>query len=508
MSPPAWTGVCALAGVVLSLGWVTDSGWVTAFFAVVPVIAAAKALSVRYSALCGLAFGLGFALVGVFWLTSVTWLGFLALSLYVALYHAAFAAALSWSIRLTRLPEISLAPPLWAFLEMLRCRMLSGFPWLFLGHSQSENVGLVQVAAIGGVYAVSFLVVLVNAALAQMAPLAEAERGKAGLPRIWMPAGTAFGAILLSLFYGGWRVSGEPHEGSKVALVQAGINTRMDKDDEAAQRKLDERMWAAQVALTKRAMEDAPEIILWSESVLPGFVNNNEEWEGKIEKLAAELKTPILAGGSATDGPEKDTNSAFLVSPGGEWSRYDKVKLVPFGEYVPMKWLPFMSRLTPYTTDGWTPGGAGQELFRLGKYRFGISICYEDAFPSRSRHDALKGADFLVNISNDSWFAGTAELAQHARIARFRAIETGLPLVRCSNVGITCVYGSRGIGRAYVEPPDVKVTHVPMRKDYNHTVYARSGDFFAFACGAAVALAAAVAFVKKRLAARREREDG
>ncbi|MHC4503621.1 MAG: apolipoprotein N-acyltransferase, partial [Planctomycetota bacterium] len=203
-----------------------------------------------------------------------------------------------------------------------------------------------------------------------------------------------------------------------------------------------------------------------------------------------------------------DYNSVFLVSPDGTIAgRYDKIHLVPFGEYIPFVRWPVLSKLTPYAADdpGYAHGEEGQPLIRCNGRAFGVLICYEDVFAGLARRSALMGADFLVNLSSEAWFAGSSEIPQHFRISRFRAVENRLPLVRCCNVGVTCFIDPAGRTVAMLAGSDTPrgakgflVGTVPLAEEPRRTLYAAAGDVFAWLSTAAAAALAGFALVLGR----------
>ena len=255
--------------------------------------------------------------------------------------------------------------------------------------------------------------------------------------------------------------------------------------------------------------------------MLPGYYNDPEDcdsilWGARLKVLLGRLGLPLLTGSNATgphpgvprDGPPErrlDYNSAYLLDTKAKIiGRYDKMHLVPFGEYIPLARWPVLSGLTPYAADdpGYAHGDAAQPLLKWNGVSFGVLICYEDIFAELGRRAASRGADFLVNLSSESWFAGTAEVPQHFRIARFRAVETRLPLVRCCNVGVTAVVDPAGRTVSVLEGSDspegasgVLRAGVPLADPARSSPYVFLGDAFAWAC--AVAAVALVAFARR-----------
>src|SRR6185369_9002789 len=206
-------------------------------------------------------------------------------------------------------------------------------------------------------------------------------------------------------------------------------------------------------------------------------------------------------------------NSSFLVSPRGELaSTYRKRRLVIFGEYVPLvEWLPFIKYLTPISGSGFT-AGEKPVAFELGEVglRTSVLICFEDTFAHYAREHATEDIDFLVNITNDGWFGESAEQWQHAANAAFRAVENRLPLVRCSNNGITCWIDTSGAirdllvpgirGRDDVYSAGFEVIDLPINSASTRapTFYTRHGDWFGWACVIITAPIAMLIWVRRK----------
>jgi len=244
-------------------------------------------------------------------------------------------------------------------------------------------------------------------------------------------------------------------------------------------------------------VERHPDLIVWSESPAP-FSSTDPLFESGVSHLAQSAQAWIVAGNVAAEGggnlpgqASRFFNSASLISPNGQWTaRYDKIHLVPFGEYVPFKrWLSFAGGLTKEVGD-FEAGKSRQPLTAAGE-RLGVFICYESIFPNEVREFADQGAEVFVNISNDGWYGDSGAYAQHLRQARMRAIENDRWLLRDTNTGVT----------AAIDPYGRVVETVPRKvrtaldagyslKD-DHTFYTRHGDWLAYAC-AIISLAAVV----------------
>ncbi|MBI3876794.1 MAG: apolipoprotein N-acyltransferase [Verrucomicrobia bacterium] len=302
-------------------------------------------------------------------------------------------------------------------------------------------------------------------------------------------------AVVLVLWFGFARLAEPvPSRGElKVALVQPSIPQVMiwDPKEKAAR-------FAKLMELSENALATKPDLLVWPEAALPAL---DDTMTQSIFEMVRKHRVWLLLGAddaeprAGSDDPKnaKFYNSAFLLSPDGQVAgRYRKQRLVIFGEYVPLvKWLPFLKYLTP-VGDGFTPGDhAVQFDLKEPRVRFAPLICFEDVFAAAGREATEPDTDFLVNVTNDGWFGESAEQWQHAANSVFRAVENGLPLVRCANNGVSCWVDARGVMRAtHFEGSDnvyqagfktVKVP-LPLNTARQTTFYNRYGDWFGWAC--------------------------
>jgi apolipoprotein N-acyltransferase len=325
-----------------------------------------------------------------------------------------------------------------------------------------------------GIYGLSFLVVLVNAALAYaLRPsLPSSLRLKALI--------CAGAALLLASAHGGWRLK-DPVRGEevKVAVVQGNIDQSL-KWEPGLQRE----SFNTYKRLTMEAARSRPDLVVWPETALPFYLRQETEYRQELQSLSRQIGSWLLVGSPdyAEDGGVRYYNSAFLLSPKqGSWEKYDKVHLVPFGEYVPLRNLLFF---VDKLVAGMGDFAAGEEakVFSLPVGRFGVMICFEAIFPELARNYRVRGANFLVNITNDAWFGRTAAPYQHLAMAVARAVENGFYLVRAANTGISAVITPEGrIIRAsplFTEDQFAAIIHSSERS----TPYARWGDLFAQLC--------------------------
>jgi apolipoprotein N-acyltransferase len=491
--------------------------------------------------------GLAHNLVSLHWLLHIPVqvmpiLGWLALSAYLALFPAAWlwlAGRLAPSdLRAGRQPEpgstasTALEPTallsrgwgaraawavacaaVWVALEMAVGRLLSGFPWNFLGASQFRQLPLIQIASFTGIYGVSFLVVWFSAAVLSAAlmiarrPTAHwAWLGELIVPLIALGAALGVGAARLS--------KTPPMDGPEihVAMLQPAVPQTMIWDPAANTNRFRRLLELSERALSEQALATKPDLLIWPEAAVPGLLRFDESLFEAVSDLARRHGRWILLG--ADDAEPTDAagdsrrvryyNSSFLVSPAGTLAAtYRKQRLVAFGEYVPLsRWLPFLRWFTPIP-GGFTPG-PGPVQFRLTNppAQTSVLICFEDIFPHLARRHVGPDTDFLVNLTNDGWFGESAAQWQHAASAVFRAVENGRPLIRCTNNGLTCWIDAQGRlhavyfdGSTDVYQAGLKFARVPLlqpRERGRTTFYQRHGDWFGGAC---VALAGTLAGV-------------
>ncbi|MGH7405769.1 MAG: apolipoprotein N-acyltransferase [Candidatus Methylomirabilales bacterium] len=477
-------GLAALSGVLLALSFPRFDLAPLAFVALIPLLVGLDGVPALQGTYLGIIAGAVFSLMSIPWVVhTMTAYGGLPLpvgvlllvmlSLYLALYVGVFAFGV------TRLsPEGGLgylvgAATLWVGLEYLRTFLLTGFPWNLLGYTQYRSLSIIQIASITGVYGVSFLLVLVNAAVALACLHVRRSAREALMPVLGV------GVLLIGtvVFGMGRRVSAEiPRREIRVSVVQGNIEQGIKWDPEFAGRTI-----AVYDRLTRRA-DRGSDLIVWPETAVPFFLREGGPLTRRVLDLAMEVQVPLLVGSPdrVSDASPRYYNSAFLVSPGGEIvQKYDKIHLVPFGEYVPLSSLLFFVHKMAAGIGDFSAGEAFT-VFETPKGRFGVLICFETIFPDQVRRYVLAGADFLVNITNDAWFGDSAAPYQHLSMAALRAVENGVYLVRAANTGISALVAPSG---QIVERSDLFVEAVlsaTMAPRSGGTFYTRRGDLFAW----------------------------
>jgi apolipoprotein N-acyltransferase len=471
-----------------------------AWFGLVPLLLVVREGSVRAAFLTGWLSGTTFFVAVTYWVVytirhytavpgPVAVLLLLAMSLVLGLYTAGFAAGVRW-MQARRLPWVYLAPALWVVLEWLRGWFVIGFPWGALGYSQWRFTDLVQMVEVTGVYGLSALLVFFNAVLTAIAT----ARGRLELWRL-VPLSVLTVLMILLPALGRWRVAtlaGLPAAGRLVVGVAQGNIAQDHKWDPEF---VDETMTRYE-QLTRAAAADGATLVIWPETATPFFFQEagaRREW---VLRLARELGTFIVFGSPAATFEDSrlvgQRNRAYLVSPQrGEVDFYDKMQLVPFGEYVPFARVLFFVQQMVDAVGTLIPGTRAT-VFEGPGGRFGVLVCYEGVFPWISRRVVRDGAEFLVNITNDAWYGRTAAPYQHLAQATLRTIENRVPLVRAANTGISAVVDEDG-RIVWAGPLDEMLEHT-QQISWHHvrTFYTRFGDVFVGLCVLAVVVAGLV----------------
>lgn len=389
---------------------------------------------------------------------------------------------------------LALAPAAWTALELARNYLaVNGFPWGALGYSQVPIVALVQITDVTGIYGVSFLLVAFNGALAHLL----LDRG--GIrPRV-VPV-VAVGVLVVATSAYGWvrlRQPAGPASGDpiRVAAVQGNISLN------ASDSEISEVFFRDYPRMIDRAAVQGSSLVILPESPNPHFFQSDLLYRRHLVELARRYRVGVLFNNTAYEGPSRNLryfNSALLVDEEGSLaSRYDKVHLVPFGEYVP--WRGILTFVTPLVREvsEFSPG----RDFTLGTFRgrpFGTFICYEAIFPELVRTFSFRGAEFLINITNDAWFGATAAPEQHFQMVQVRAIENRRYVARAANSGVSGIIAPSGriLARTAIFRQALLVGDlVPYRVK---TLYVRHGDVFAWACVGITALAVAGGAASKR----------
>ena len=484
-----------------------------AWMALIPLILIARTASPRHAFIWGMAFGFVFWLLTLVWLLALrhTWggvflplLGWVALSAYCALYSGLFACLLSAVPDRWRALPVLAVPVLWVGCEWLRATLFSGFPWNPLGVSQYRNIAVIQVASIGGVYAVSGLVALLNGALAlTMLRVCREIRQRVQRRRVHVELMIGLAAVAICWSWGVMTVRrlSSSYAGTEVriASVQPAI-PQLQKWSEA--QALDN--YQALQQQSDLAMMSRPHLIVWPETATPDMLRMDPDALMLAQSLTSQ-GTYLLAGSMDYQQGGKETeylNASFLLAPEGKGveAAYFKRHLVIFGEYLPFeRTLTFLQRWAPLGFSC-LPGALDQPLVEFAvreasrdavPVAVSVLICFEDVFSYLARRDVRRGARLLINQTNDAWFDGSGASRQHMANAVLRTVENRVPLVRSANTGVTCFVNRLGRITARFATPDgvtsargysvssvmVPVPSMPL------SLYTRLGDWlFAIPC--------------------------
>jgi len=396
--------------------------------------------------------------------------------LYLGLYHALFgwllrpAAGKSQRIGLALLT----APFLWVAVELARAHVTS-FPWDQLGMSQIDHPYLTSLAPWTGVYGISFALAAVSAWIVALALFPNQKR--------LLPIG-----ILCAVIFVMWP---RPQQ---IQVLRPKTAVMLQPNGDVG----DQSAWfgggfepqlALLSSLTVRtaATGQQPDIIIWPESPAPLIQQDSRLQEG-AQSLARKTGAPLIVGDIAVGDWSRDTgrraiyNSAsFFTAQGDAAGRYDKMHLVPFGEYVPFKQLLSFAGSLTEKVGSITPGER-RVNFVTGGHSYGVFICYESIFADEVRQFAKNGADVLVNISDDGWYGDTSAPWQHLNMARMRAIENRRWVLRDTNSGITASIDPEGDVVASLPRHEMTALRAPFNYITGTTFYTRHGDWFAYAC--------------------------
>jgi apolipoprotein N-acyltransferase len=402
------------------------------------------------------------------------------LSLYESLYTAVFGYLFSILIRRGRLPALFLAPVIWVSLEFLRSYAITGFPWSSLGYSQYKFLPSIQFADIAGVYGVSAFIMAVNGAIADISILRSRTREMPLFPLSYTISGyAALFIIAFSVFaYGYFRLN-EHRTGQriKVSVIQGNIPQDV-KWDARHQREIMD----IYETLTTGASFASPSLIVWPESAAPFYFGADRPLTEELVEFESARRIPLLFGAVTVKEKGVLSNSAVLLDGSGEVSYiYDKMHLVPFGEYIPVKGiLFFVDRLA----EGVGDYKAGREYKRAKTPfgEFGVLICYEIIFPGLVRKFFRDGGDFIVTITNDAWFGNTAGPYQHWSMAVLRAVENRKPVIRAANTGVSGFIDSSGRIIKSTSIFERLALTADVTTDGTRTFYSRYGDIFSFLC--------------------------
>ncbi|MDW8348904.1 MAG: apolipoprotein N-acyltransferase [Verrucomicrobiae bacterium] len=472
-----------------------------AWFALAPWILAVRQSPTRKSlTVITLLFAFPYHIATLWWIGHVTVLGMVTLCAYLSCYPLLFAHLIYRPLTnlkiLSSFPILKLsltAAALWTVLEWIRSWFLTGFLWNHLATTQYLNLAFIQVVAFTGVYGPIFLLVLANfvLALTLLRLIAEAQRAQPVRPHLDFSLTFACIAVCFAI---GLRELLTPEDGSGLKPIRiAAVQANIPQEVKATRDLTAEEIFEKHVRLTHLALPLKPDLILWPETSTGYTLLDLLYTRSQIFELAQQ--SDFLFGVLERHYPDKIYNTACLIPRGAKeinaMQIYRKNHLVMFGEYTPLaEFFPFLRNLVPYSHD--LTAGEEPNLLEAvqGSLRLAPLICFEDVVPSLVRRFAALKPQILVNLTNDGWFKDSPGALQHLANSVFRCIETGLPMIRSTNTGITAIVSPRGAithrltdenGRD-VEVEGVLTASLNIRSNPKETFYTRWGDVFVYGC--------------------------
>lgn len=493
-----------LSGILLFLSFPKYGSGFVAWIALIPLFWAIKdTSSLKQGFVLGFISGIIFNIGLIYWITYVVvnygylplYLGIiimLLLACYLSLYTALFAAGIVFLRQ--KIALFLAAPALWICLEYCKSYLFTGFPWENLGYSQYLNHNIVQFADISGVFGLSFLIVLANSALFELI-----------VKKSWKEFIVAAGVVFIItgvLIYGINRPKQIEEAlgkaaGIEVSLIQGNISQAIKWNDGYRRETIN-----IYEQLSLQDTQAKEKLLVWPETALPFSYQDGDEFQKQVRDVSLKTKSWFIFGSTSYENSKNNLNfynSAYLLSPAGEIKgRYDKVHLVPYGEYVPLRnFFPFINKLTAGIGD--FSSGTGYYPLNMNGKKIGVLICYEGILPLAAADYKKEGAELLVNITNDAWFGPTSAPFQHFSMAVFRAVETRLYLVRAANTGISAIINPGG--EIVVQTDIFKKAAIKQNVKYSNikTIYSKYGDIFVFICFGLIVFFCFIILLKGRM---------
>ncbi len=478
MTPKKTLLYILLSALLFSLSFPPLPSGFLAYFCLVFLFFALEGKGGKESFRLGYIWGLVTNSLLLYWITWATIPGVLGAVLVLSLYTAFLFLFYSWAQKVFREKAVYLFPFLWILMEYGRSLLDIGFPWLNLSYTQTYYLPLIQYASFIGNYGVSFWILWLNVLF------------YLGIKNFAYPKKVLIYLSIIALLFllpylYGRKVLSQPEQEGKVsiAIVQGNIPQDVKWDYEMLDYNFE-----TFVELTREIPEKV-DLILWPETAAPCYIKSEPKYFSLVKSLADSLQTPVLLGTNdyrmTGEGKYLYFNSVFCFNPEGDWPPgqvnpvvYNKIHLVPFSEWVPYSKLLGWLYKIKFGLSDYTPG-KDYVIFENPKGRFATLICFEAVFPDLVRKFVLKGADFLVNVTNDGWFGKTSGPYQHARINVFRAVENRRSIARCANTGVSMFVDPYGriTRKTKIYVQDTLTGEISRRNEL--TFYTRYGDFFA-----------------------------
>jgi apolipoprotein N-acyltransferase len=498
-----------LLGALLLLTFPASNLEWLAWFGLVPgLVLIVRSPTAREGGMRAWWLGAGYLIAALYWMTpeigpAVLLVGAVVGALWIPFGVAAWKLLrppVTWSRALGALVVV---PSCWLLTEWLRSWQALGGPWAVFGVSQWQHPAVLALAAVGGVWLISFALVMVNVAIVlvlesvpRLTPGAKPSAGLAVLGAAVAVAGVGAGPLAFAL-----TPASPVAREATIAMVQPGIVHNAVQRVDASERLTAELSGSGELSGVK------PDLIVWGESstAVDLTLPENRDQLARMEELASQDGADLLVNQDTTVPGKGQEKVGVLVSPEGIRGQYIKTRLVPFGEYIPFRQqLGWLTKISRAAASNMIPGTGAHLLYpvdRAGKpLPIGVLICFESAFPDMSRVDTDQGAQLIVYQSATSTFQGTWGPDQHASLSAVRAAETGRPAVQAALTGVTAAFDPRGRLLAWMGQASHGVVSVRLGLPAASakTFYDRAGDYVPWAALAIVILATLVMFANSR----------
>lgn len=475
---PYWQ-LALLSGIIIGLSYPPLHLGFLAWFGFIPLIHVF--LNVKASQAAKFAFlaSITANFISLYWIGLNSGAGFLPVFaslvgaiLYLGIFWSGLGYFVAYVEKRSSKGLIAL-PFAWVAMEFIRSLGVLGFPWINLGLTQTEYLPLIQIADTTGSYGISFWIVLINIGF-YLAVISKDKRKYLIITSL---------IFLLVLSFGLIRINTIEDVNSKpiaIAITQSNISP-----DEKWEPESREENFKLMHGLLDSALNLNPDLVLWPESAVPAYLRLSSYRRNPIVAKLAKFNIPLLSGTVDRvidkNREKKYYNSTIFIKPDGSVKMYNKIHLVPFAEYIPLSGkFPSLKKLN-FGQGNFTPGEE-YTVFELDSIKFSNIICYESSMPKLVRNFVKNGAQFITIQANDGWLGKSAGPYQHFELAKLRAIENRVPIVRCANTGISGVINSVGIVEQKISLGEKAIIKAEIFPAQNLTFYTKYGEVFAMIC--------------------------